>query len=172
MFDGYAQQLLETVRANQAWAAPFTFVLAFGESLAFLSILVPATVFLIGLGALIATGAIDFWPVWIAAVLGCILGDVVSYIIGWRYKDQALRLWPLNKMPWLGEKSEAFFRRWGIGGLILGKFVGPLRAGLPLAAGIARMEPKVFVITTIVAGMVWAGAWMVPAWITGVAVAG
>jgi len=38
--DAYAKQLVEFVQAHEAWAAPVVFALAFGESLAFISLLV------------------------------------------------------------------------------------------------------------------------------------
>ncbi len=34
--------LIDFVRDHQSWAAPIVFALAFGESLAFLSLLIPA----------------------------------------------------------------------------------------------------------------------------------
>ena len=40
--DAYALEMVEFVRVHEAWAAPVAFALAFGESLAFLSLLVPA----------------------------------------------------------------------------------------------------------------------------------
>jgi membrane protein DedA with SNARE-associated domain len=80
--EAHAQQIIEFVRANQAWAAPVVFVLAFGESLAFISLLLPAWAALVGMGALITAGEINFWPIWIAAALGAALGDWLSYWIG------------------------------------------------------------------------------------------
>ncbi len=47
-------------RENEIWALPIIFFLAFGESLAFLSLLLPATVILLGLGALIGESNITF----------------------------------------------------------------------------------------------------------------
>ena len=58
------------------------FVLAFAESLAFISLLVPAWGALVAIGALIGPSGISFWPVWIAAALGAALGDWLSYWIG------------------------------------------------------------------------------------------
>ena len=40
--ESYAHQIVEFVRVHEAWAAPIVFALAFGESLAFISLLVPA----------------------------------------------------------------------------------------------------------------------------------
>ena len=42
MFEEYVQPIVDFVRTHQAWAAPVVFALAFVESLAFVSLLVPA----------------------------------------------------------------------------------------------------------------------------------
>lgn len=70
---------IDFVRVHEAWAIPIVFILAFGESLAFLSLLLPATVILLGLGALIGESGIPFWPIWAAAAAGAFFGDWVSY---------------------------------------------------------------------------------------------
>jgi len=62
----FARALADFVRDNQAWAAPIVLLLAFGESLAFISLLVPAWGALVAIGALIGVSGISFWPVWLA----------------------------------------------------------------------------------------------------------
>jgi membrane protein DedA with SNARE-associated domain len=74
-FDLYAQSVIAFVRDNAAWAPPIVFALAFGESLAFVSLLIPAWGALV---ALIGPSGINFWPVWIAAALGAAFGDWLS----------------------------------------------------------------------------------------------
>src|SRR5215510_16353764 len=69
------QQTVEFVHHNQAWAVPVVFALAFGESLAFISLLLPAWGALVAIGALIGAGALSFTPIWIAAAIGAALGD-------------------------------------------------------------------------------------------------
>ena len=68
--DAYSQPVIEFVRVHEAWAAPIVFCLAFGESLAFLSLLIPAWGALVGIGALIGMTGIDFWSIWAAGALG------------------------------------------------------------------------------------------------------
>src|SRR5271165_2509151 len=93
---GYAQQLVEFVRVHEAWAAPVVFALAFGESLAFISLVIPAWSALIGIGALIGMSGIEFAPIWIAAALGAALGDWLSYWFGVTFKEAVARIWPLS----------------------------------------------------------------------------
>ena len=59
----HAHNLVEFVRVHQVWAAPVVFALAFCESLAFISLLVPAWAALVGIGVLISSGSLNFWPV-------------------------------------------------------------------------------------------------------------
>src|SRR5215813_8317723 len=72
--DAYFHQVVVFVAAHKVWAAPIVALLAFGESLAFLSLLIPAWGALVAIGAMIGPGQINFWPGWIAAATGAALG--------------------------------------------------------------------------------------------------
>ncbi|MBX6329419.1 MAG: DedA family protein, partial [Pseudolabrys sp.] len=65
-FEPYVHHVVAFVREHAAWAPPIIFALAFGESLAFVSLLFPAWTALIAMGALVRSGGLDFWPVWVA----------------------------------------------------------------------------------------------------------
>ena len=56
----FIQAIVEFVRVHQAWAAPIMFLLAFGESLAFISLVLPAWGALVALGALTVARAAGF----------------------------------------------------------------------------------------------------------------
>jgi membrane protein DedA with SNARE-associated domain len=151
----YAHALAEFVRVHQAWAAPVVFLLAFGESLAFVSQLVPAWGALVAIGALIGVSGISFFPVWIAGGLGAALGDWVSYWFGYRYKERVAQMWPLSLYPDLLPRGEAFVRNWGIPSIFIGRFFGPLRASVPLAAGIFEMPYWTFQAANFVSALIW-----------------
>lgn len=142
-------------------------MLAFAESLAFLSLLVPATVILVGVGALIGASGLPFWPIWAAAVAGAVLGDWVSYWFGFHYHHAVAHLWPLSRRPDLLARGEAFFRRWGTAGVFLGRFFGPLRSVVPLAAGICAMPALPFQLANIASALVWATGILAPGAIGG-----
>ena len=152
-----ARQIVEFVRANEAWAAPIVFVLAFGESLAFISLILPAWLALLGIGALIAAGGIDFVPVWIAGSIGAALGDWLSYWIGTKFKSSIAGVWPLSRHPSLLPRGEAFVQRWGVLAIFIGRFFGPLRASVPLVAGIFAMPYWPFQIANFTSAFLWAG---------------
>jgi membrane protein DedA with SNARE-associated domain len=154
--DAYSHQVLEFIRLHQAWAAPIVLLLAFGESLAFISLLLPAWAALVGIGALISAGEINFWPIWIAASIGAALGDWLSYWIGRKLDRTAQNVWPLSRHPELIPKGEAFMKKWGTAGIFIGRFFGPLRASVPLVAGIFHMPFWRFQIANFTSALVWA----------------
>ncbi|UZE46754.1 DedA family protein [Rhodopseudomonas sp. P2A-2r] len=153
--DGMVHGLIEFVRLHQAWAAPLVLVLAFGESLAFVSLLIPAWGALVAIGALIGVSGISFWPVWIAGGVGAALGDWLSYWFGFKYKHQVARIWPLSRYPDILLRGEAFVQNWGVPSIFIGRFFGPLRASVPLAAGIFEMPYWRFQIANFVSALVW-----------------
>jgi membrane protein DedA with SNARE-associated domain len=67
--------LLDFVRAHQGWAPLIVGALAFAESVAVVSLLVPSTVQILGIGALTEAGGLEVWPIWLRAAVGAILGD-------------------------------------------------------------------------------------------------
>lgn len=155
--DAYAKDVAEFVRVHQVWAAPIMFALAFGESLAFISLLIPAWSFLVALGALIGPSGISFWPVWVAGSLGAACGDWLSYWIGFKLEKAVYNVWPLSKHPDLIPKGENFVKKWGVLGIFIGRFSGPLRASVPLVAGIFRMPYWKFQLANFSSAFVWAG---------------
>src|SRR6201995_1662036 len=156
--EDYAHVLADFVRDHQAWAAPIVLVLAFGESLAFISLLIPAWGALVAIGALIGASGISFWPIWLAGGLGGALGDWISYWFGYKYKERVAAMWPLSRYPDLLPRGEAFIRNWGVPSIFIGRFFGPLRASVPLAAGIFEMDYVQFQIANFVSAFVWSGA--------------
>jgi membrane protein DedA with SNARE-associated domain len=155
--EAYAQQVVEFVRLHEAWAAPVVFALAFGESLAFISLLIPAWAALVGIGVLIASGDLNFWPIWVAGSIGAALGDWLSFWIGVKLGPPVAHVWPLSRHPELLPKGEAFVRRWGVLAIFIGRFFGPLRASVPLVAGIFHMPYWSFQFANFTSAFVWAG---------------
>jgi len=155
-FQSYVDLVIAFARDNAVWAPPIMFALAFGESLAFISLLIPAWGALVALGALIGSSGIDFWPVWVAASLGAAFGDWLSYWIGLKLEYRVQHIWPLSRHPDLIPRGERFMKTWGIAGILIGRFFGPLRASVPLIAGIFEMPFWRFQIANFLSAFVWA----------------
>jgi membrane protein DedA with SNARE-associated domain len=155
-FQAIVQQVVDFVRTNENWAMPIVFALTFGESLAFISLLIPAWGALVAIGALIGSSGINFWPVWIAAALGAAMGDWLSYWIGLKLEYSVQHIWPLSRHPDLIPRGEAFMKKWGVPGIFIGRFFGPLRAVVPLIAGIFEMPYWRFQLANFTSAFVWA----------------
>ena len=151
-----AQPLLEFIKDHRSWAIAIMFITAFGESFAFLGLLFPGTTLLIAAGTLVKSGTLPFLPVMVGAILGAVLGDSISYWIGRRFGGGIARLWPFSRNPKLLPSGIQFFERYGGTSVFIGRFFGPIRAVIPLAAGIMRMPRGRFWVANIVSALVWA----------------
>jgi membrane protein DedA with SNARE-associated domain len=158
----FTHSVVEFVRTNQVWAVPIVFALAFGESLAFLSLILPATVILVALGGLMGASGIDFWRLWVAGGLGGTLGYAVSYWVGLHFKDSARHMWPFTRYTELIPRGEAFFEKYGAFAVFLGHFFGPVRAVIPVVAGMYGMRQRDFQIANVTSAFIWAGSVLAP----------
>ena len=154
--DAIVQPLLAFIAAHAHWAAAIMFITAFGESFAFLSLLFPGTTLLIAAGTLMSNGTLPYTPVLIGAVLGATLGDSVSYWIGRRFGGGIATLWPFSRSPELLPSGVKFFARHGGKSVFIGRFFGPMRAVIPLAAGIMKMPRAWFWFANVLSALVWA----------------
>jgi membrane protein DedA with SNARE-associated domain len=155
-FESYLDPLIDFVRVHQVWAAPVVFVLCFAESLAFISLLIPAWGVLVGLGALISASGLNFWPIWIAGSVGAALGDWLSYWVGLKLEDRVYHMWPLSQHPDLIPRGEAFVKKWGWAAVVIARFSGPLRASVPIVAGVFAMPYWPFQLANFGSAFLWA----------------
>ncbi len=143
------RQLLDWVALNPGWAYAVVFLIAMGESLAVIGVVVPGILSLIGTGALVATGAIAFWPAFAAATLGAIVGDGLSYSLGRHFERHIREMWPFCRYPEQLQHGVSFFERYGGWSVAFARFAGPGRAVVPLVAGMLRMDPGRFYFANI-----------------------
>ncbi len=151
-----ADWVMNFTLANADWAPLIIFVLAFLESLAVVSIFVPSTVILVGIGAVIQINGLPLVPMILSGIAGAFLGDWASYMIGRWFKAPLLRTWPLSTMPDAVARAEGLFRKYGWPAYFFGRFVGPLRAVFPLFAGISQMRFSVFQAVNAASAICWA----------------
>jgi len=156
-----ADWLLAFARHHPESAFAIAFIVSFGESFAGLSFLVPGTTILIAIGALLRAIDAELWgffPVWLAAAVGAILGDWISYWIGHRFKEHVLSAWPISRYREQMDGALRFFGRWGVWAIFLGRFTGPLRATVPLVAGISQMRFWPFQIANVTSALIWSAS--------------
>ena len=160
---GLVDGVMHVMQEHRAWAGPLVFVLAFGESLAFVSLILPFWGILVAIGVLISgnIGSVEFWTILTAAAVGAACGDWLSYWLGYHYHEGIARMWPLSRYPDLLPKGRAFFDKWGPWAIVLGRFSGPLRASVPIVAGTVQMPKGMFQLANWSSAFLWAGVLLV-----------
>ncbi|MDE1986615.1 MAG: DedA family protein [Alphaproteobacteria bacterium] len=159
-------EIVAFIGRNAIWAGPIMFAVSFGESFAFLSLLIPGTAIMIAAGAFIPSGTLSAWPLLIGCIAGATAGDAISYWLGWRYGHLVERSWPFTRHPELLATGYAFFKRHGGKSVFIGRFFGPFRAVVPLVAGISKMPPVRFWIANMSSALIWAPALLLPGALT------
>jgi membrane protein DedA with SNARE-associated domain len=164
MATDFADWVVQLADDNRRWVAVIVLLLAFGESLAFVSLIFPFWgIMVFGIGPLL--GKFDapyFWTVVSAAAVGAALGDWLSYWLGYHYHYQIQAMWPLRNHPDLIKRGRIFFKRWGAWAIVIGRFLGPLRASVPIVAGITEMPRLLFQVANWSSAFLWAAVLLAP----------
>src|SRR5204862_7527177 len=126
---------------------------------------------LLGVSALPTTAGVTPGALLIAAVAGAIVGDGFSFWLGHNYRRQTLRGWPLNRFPWLVERSAQLIRQYGVASVFLARFTAVVRAFVPLLAGVLKMPTRHFYVANILPALVWAPMHVLPGVLVGLAIA-
>ena len=160
--ESHLQSLIDYFSAHSELALGAVFVAALVESLALVGTVFPGSTIVFAGGMLVGLKALDPWLVAVAAVAGAILGDGVSYWLGHRYREAIRCMWPIRNHPVLFERGEAYFAAHGGKSVFLGRFFGPLRAIVPIIAGMSRMPALHFYVMNVLSALVWAAAHLLP----------
>lgn len=161
-FEQVAADTLAFIKAHRQWAVPVVALISFAESIIFLSWILPASVVLIGVGAVVAVGELDPLSIIAAATVGAALGEWASYAIGRWMKGGIVTIWPISRHPHLVQRGEHLVKAWGYAGIFVAKFIGPLRGIVPMIAGVFRMNQLRFQLANWTSSLLWAVFWMAP----------
>jgi membrane protein DedA with SNARE-associated domain/membrane-associated phospholipid phosphatase len=161
--------MLLWLHAHPNLAGLATFIIAAGESVAIIGTIVPGTVVMTAIGALVGAGVIPLWSTLLWAILGAVVGDGISYWLGYYFNNHIRELWPFKTNPNLLANGERFFYKYGSMSVIIGRFVGPVRALVPVVAGMLRMKPLQFYVANVISAIGWAPAYMLPGILLGAA---
>ena len=165
--DHYIQLVGDFIQSNQEWAGLVLGLLAMGESLLIVGLIIPATALMLLVGGLVGSGTLDPLPILIGGIVGATLGDGISYYIGRLLGPRIVYRWPLNTQRRAVARARLFFSRYGVISIFLGRFLGPLRAVVPSVAGIMKMPHWRFQIANVVSAAIWIPAMLTPGYITG-----
>ena len=160
---GIVHASIEFIKQHGEWALPVLFVVSFGESFVGISLLFPGTTIMVIAGTMARwplnpDGALDIWPLLIGSITGAVMGDAISFWLGRRFGHLVEKNWYFVRHPDLLKRGYAFFDRFGVASVFIGRFFGPVRAVIPLVAGIMNMSWKEFWFANIGSALIWAPA--------------
>ncbi|MCP5028653.1 MAG: DedA family protein, partial [Actinomycetia bacterium] len=152
------EALLERIAELQPqWLLVMAFFLPLGETVALIDAAVPGELGLLAVGAAAPIADVPIVLVIAVASVGAFLGDTTSWYVGHRWGTTLLTRWEPIRVRIEGPlaTAEHHFTRFG-GPMVFGaRFVGPLRALVPLVAGTSGMSYRKFVPWNAAASVGW-----------------
>lgn len=150
------------------------FVLAFGESAIGLDLVVPGEVGMVFSGAAADRNGTPLVLVIVFASVGAVAGDCVGFAVGRRFGVGIVHRWSWSRRrigPAL-ERAHVYYAERGGWSVFGGRFVGMLRAVVPLVAGSARMPWPRFLLWDVPAAVLWVIATTTAGYLLGSSIAG
>jgi membrane protein DedA with SNARE-associated domain len=161
--DAMISAIASAVAEHPGLATFIAFAASVIEAVAVLGLIIPGTPILMAVAGAAGLAGLPMTPILVAAVLGAIIGDGVSFWLGYRYGCRIRIIWPFASRPALIGQAEAFLQRFGAPSVALARFVPVLRSTVPLVAGIAGMPVRRFLTANVLSALVWAPAHVFPA---------
>ena len=169
MIADYLDSFTALITQNPSWAGLIVFSIAMIESLAIIGFIVPGVAIMFAVGTLISNGTLDLVTTILWAAAGASIGDGLSFALGLHYKERVYHFSWLKPHHKLLHKGHAFFEKYGVYSILIGRFVGPIRAVIPLIAGILAMPIRLYIPINLLASALWAPAYLFPGLIFGTA---
>lgn len=169
LFADLVQPMINWLQTNPHWALFFTFLISLTESLAVIGSIVPGSVTMTAIGIMAGSGIMRIDLTLLAAILGAVCGDSLSYALGYIYSDQLVEMWPFSKYPNLLKYGKDFFTHHGGKSVLIGRFIGPLRSIIPVIAGIMQMKQWQFLTANIISAIGWSLLYVIPGVLIGTA---
>ena len=154
------------LKDNPEWIALGVFGAAFVESFALIGVVIPGVVLLAVISGM-AASSLNVFELVLIAYVASFLADILSFLLGTGISKSIDKLWPFNKYPNLLVQGRSFMKRFGILGVFVGKFIGPIRPLLPLTAGSLGMNFKHFLTVEVFSSFLWALIYTVPGYYAG-----
>jgi len=158
--DGALTDLSDTLGP---WTYALVAGLAFLETGAFVGLVAPGETAIVLGGVVAARGGVDLVPMLVLVWLAAAAGDFASFMLGRRLGRRFL----VARGPRLGITGErlvrvdAFFYRHGPKAILVGRFVGIVRAVAPFLAGASGMRLRGFLPWSLLGTAAWATAFTV-----------
>ncbi len=154
----FLQWLLQITQGFEFLIYMAAFFFAASESTIGLSMLVPGSLTLMLIGALSALGKFKIYIILPIAIVGAIVGDNISYLLGKKFGWKIV-----SKVKFIDKKmlkeAEKFIHKHGPKSVVLGRFVPFVKETIPFIAGTLKMDRKKFMLYNALGAFGWAFMW-------------
>lgn len=150
------------------------FGLALGESALLLDLVVPGETGMVLVGAAGSRARLSLPLLILVSAVGAVAGDSIGFVMGRRWGAEVANRWSFTQRhlaPRL-EQAESYVERHGGSSVFLARWVGALRAVVPVVAGASRMPYRSFVAWSAASSVLWTAVMISAGWYLGDAVAG
>ncbi|MBI4812432.1 LssY C-terminal domain-containing protein [Candidatus Falkowbacteria bacterium] len=149
-----ANYLLSTIEASTILGYFVIFLIFFLESIAFVGLFIPGTIFLVLIGFLAANDSLDIYMALSLIFAAVMAGDAISFYFGRAGKFFFREENTIFKLKYL-EKGKNFFQRHGNKSVLVGRFIGPMRPLISFIAGLFKMGKKRFYVFNAISAIIW-----------------
>lgn len=150
------------------WGYMLVGLLAATEAAVFVGLVMPGeTAMLLG-GVLVASGRAELKWMLTAAMLGAVVGDSIGYEIGRRFAEPLRTSYLGTRIgPQRWKRAEDYVVQRGGQAILVGRWIGVLRALVPFVAGASRMPYRVFLPYNLAGGVLWAATFVTAGYVAG-----
>lgn len=148
--------ILDPTQLIQTGGIALVGILIFAESGLLIGFFLPGDTLLLSAGFFAGSGKLNLVLLLIVVYIAAVLGDNVGYSIGKRtghriFKSDSSVLFHKDYLT----RAEQFYERHGGKTVVLARFIPIVRTFAPMAAGMAKMERKQFVVYNCIGAGLW-----------------
>ena len=150
------KHLVEIIRDYGTWSYLVLFMIIFSETGFVVTPFLPGDSLLFVIGALGASGVLNFKVALILLIIAAVGGNTLNYFIGRMlgHKILAMKNSRIIKKEYL-HNTQAFYKKHGGKAIILSRFIPIIRTFAPFVAGIGKMKFMKFCFFNIIGGVSW-----------------
>jgi len=132
------------------------FFTIFAESGLLIGFILPGDSLLIPAGLLAQHGNLNIFILCAVTGIATIIGNQVGYIFGKQvgpalFNRPDSRLFSKSRL----KEAHAFYDKYGVQALVLGRFVPFARTFIPILAGVSEMNYQTFMLYNVIGGILW-----------------
>jgi len=146
----------------------FILLISFLESFLVIGSFIPGIILMSILGTFIGNGKINFYYAWIASTSGCLLGDLLSYYLGFLCSNWILRCHLFKKYNSIVVKIIYALNKYSALSIFFGKLLGFTRPIIPALSGMLKVPIKTFFIPNSFACILWPLIYFSPGIVTSI----